>query len=110
MNGTNWLRIGAISGALAVAFGAFGAHGLTPKPDVLNAMETTARQELERRLANFETAVRYHMYHALALVALGLTAARSPSREAAGWTFLLGRWGSRARSMRSASAGRSGWG
>ncbi len=90
MNGMSWIRLGAICGALAVAFGAFGAHGLTPKPEIMNAMETTARQALERRLANFETAARYHMFHALAIVAVGLAPGLSPSRTAAGWSFLLG--------------------
>ncbi|MDB5352272.1 MAG: putative small rane protein [Planctomycetota bacterium] len=86
----NWIRIGAISGALAVAFGAFGAHGLTPKPKVLNTMEATERQALERRLANFETAARYHMVHALAIVAVGLAPGVARWRTAAGWAFLLG--------------------
>lgn len=89
MSAASWIRIGAISGALAVAFGAFGAHGLAPKPEVLNAMEMSARQATERRLANFETAARYHIYHALAIVALGLLSA-GRSRTVAGWCFVLG--------------------
>lgn len=49
------LRTAAILGALAVAFGAFGAHGLKGRvsPDDLTI---------------FETAVRYHAWHALALL------------------------------------------
>ncbi|MCW5801344.1 MAG: DUF423 domain-containing protein [Deltaproteobacteria bacterium] len=63
---------GAINGALAVAAGAFAAHGL--------------RDRLETRaLEIFETAARYHMYHALAMVLAGLLLARR-----AGWTFQLG--------------------
>ena len=60
MSGLLWIRIGAISMALAVAAGAFGAHGLKAK------LEATSKT------AVFETAVRYHVYHALALVAVGL--------------------------------------
>src|SRR5437764_368059 len=79
MGGWAWLRIGAISGAIAVAAGAFGAHGLRGKLDA-------------RALEVFETAVRYQMYHALALVVVGLLAAGRPGLSAtlAGWMFLLG--------------------
>jgi uncharacterized membrane protein YgdD (TMEM256/DUF423 family) len=59
MEWTIWVAIGAVSGALAVGFGAFGAHAL--------------RQHLTpENLAVFETAARYQMYHALALIAVGL--------------------------------------
>ncbi len=85
-----FLAIGAVSGGLAVAAGAFGAHAL--------------RARLEPRLLEvFETAARYQMYHALALVAVALvsTAARpavaapafAPRDRAlrlAGWAFLMG--------------------
>lgn len=86
--------IGAISAALAVAAGAFGAHALR------------ARVE-PRMLEIFETAARYQMYHALALfavawltsrpmagVAMG-TVAGAPGAGvsfavAAGWLFVAG--------------------
>jgi uncharacterized membrane protein YgdD (TMEM256/DUF423 family) len=69
---------GAILGLLAVALGAFGAHALEGR---LTAEE----------LATFETAVRYQMYHALALVAVaGLMKRRSPGTELAGGAFLVG--------------------
>jgi uncharacterized membrane protein YgdD (TMEM256/DUF423 family) len=59
---------GALLGFLAVALGAFGAHGLqghlTPED-----------------LAIFETGVRYQMYHALALLVLALAIARWPERN-----------------------------
>ena len=57
---------GAVSALLAVAAGAFGAHGLRARltPDLL---------------AVFETAVRYHMYHALALLAVAWAASRWPA-------------------------------
>lgn len=57
MNGI--LRTGAFLGALAVVLGAFGAHALR---EVLS----------EKGLALWETAVRYHFYHALALLLAGL--------------------------------------
>lgn len=76
-----WLRAGAILGALAVAAGAFGAHALR---DRLSAP----------MLAIFETAARYQVYHALALVAVGLLAAgKGSSRgvtDIAGGCFLAG--------------------
>lgn len=66
------VALGAVNAALAVAAGAFGAHGL--------------RERLEpRALEIFETAARYHMYHALAMIAAGLLVARG-----AGWAFQAG--------------------
>ena len=60
---------GAINAALAVAAGAFAAHGLRERIS-------------ERSLEIFETGARYHMYHALAMILAGLLAARTP-----GWIF-----------------------
>lgn len=51
-----WIIIASILGFTGVALGAFGAHGL----------ETTL--EVNNRVDTFETAARYHMYHALALI------------------------------------------
>jgi uncharacterized membrane protein YgdD (TMEM256/DUF423 family) len=77
---------GAVLGGLGVAIGAFGAHGLRG--------HVTPEQ-----LAIFEVGVRYQMYHALALVALGLFAGRGPSPvpievppgvAPAAWLFFLG--------------------
>jgi uncharacterized membrane protein YgdD (TMEM256/DUF423 family) len=81
MNTGFWLRIGAIWGFLAVAMGAFGAHRLK---DRLAELGTAA---------NFQTAAQYHMYHALALVALGVLAVAGRTGTAltvAGWSFLAG--------------------
>ncbi len=71
--------LGAISGFIAVACGAFGAHAL-------KARLTTDQLQI------WETAARYQMYHALALVAVGLLASQSASPWAAraGWGFTLG--------------------
>jgi uncharacterized membrane protein YgdD (TMEM256/DUF423 family) len=68
-----WIRAGAGLMLLAVALGAFAAHGL----------KSRLTPEL---LAVWETGVRYHVYHALALLALG--AARGPDK--AGWCFVAG--------------------
>lgn len=61
----NWFLVGAVAAFVAVALGAFGAHGLKGRltPD---------------HLALFETGVRYQMYHALALMALAGMAGRLP--------------------------------
>jgi len=70
---------GAVSGLLAVAAGAFGAH-------LLEARGT------DTALRVFETAARYQMYHALALLFAGRFLIRRPSRTllASCWMFLLG--------------------
>jgi len=71
--------IGALFGFVAVAAGAFGAHALHKRlPADL--------------LAVFETGARYQMYHAVALLLVGLLAARAPSSllNAAGWLFIAG--------------------
>ena len=71
--------IGAVLGVLAVAAGAFGAHAL-------RARLTPGD------LAIFETAARYQMYHALALLAAAWAVGRWPGvpAQAAGWLFLGG--------------------
>jgi uncharacterized membrane protein YgdD (TMEM256/DUF423 family) len=71
--------LGAISGALAVVLGAFAAHGLR------------ARLSAEA-LATFETGARYHLSHALALLAVGWACTRWPGpwTTAAGWLFVTG--------------------
>jgi uncharacterized membrane protein YgdD (TMEM256/DUF423 family) len=93
MSPVAWLRIGALAGFLAVAFGAFGAHGLKDhlKPSVSDTAEEAAFKL--RRLENFETASRYNMVHALAIVAVGLLALAGRSSlalQVAGWSFVAG--------------------
>jgi uncharacterized membrane protein YgdD (TMEM256/DUF423 family) len=80
---------------LAVAAGAYGAHGLeTLLTDGRTRTELTEdqRDDLVHRLANYETAVRFHTYHALALVLVGLTGTwrRSRMLDVAGWAFIVG--------------------
>lgn len=62
------LNIGLIFLALAVMIGAFGAHGL-------EKMSTVT----ERGMNVFETGVRYHFYHAIGLIMLGLFEIQSSS-------------------------------
>ena len=75
MNSQTALRISAIVGFLAVALGAFGAHGLH------------ALLEKNARLATWETAVLYHLTHA---VVLFIIATLRPLRAAAFWLMLTG--------------------
>jgi uncharacterized membrane protein YgdD (TMEM256/DUF423 family) len=74
-----FMLIGALAGVVGVGLGAFGAHGLRGRlsPEML---------------AVFETGVRYHMYHALALVAAAALMGRLDGRfiNAAGWLFTAG--------------------
>lgn len=54
-----FITTGAVFGALGIIFGAFGAHALKK---ILSA----------EQLKNFETGVKYQMYHALLLILIGL--------------------------------------
>jgi uncharacterized membrane protein YgdD (TMEM256/DUF423 family) len=71
MNPTLALRLAAITGFLAVALGAFGAHGLK------------ATLEANAQMQTWQTAAHYHLAHAIVLLVLALrtTVAR--------WTFTL---------------------
>jgi uncharacterized membrane protein YgdD (TMEM256/DUF423 family) len=75
-----FLALGALSGAIAVTLGAFGAHAL--------------RSRLAPELAaTFEVGVRYQAYHALALLAVAWALTRWPNTGAlrlAGWCFVGG--------------------
>jgi len=74
-----WLVIAALNGALAVAFGAFAAHGLSQRLD-------------SHALGIFETGARYHMYHALAM-GLAALAMQTKAARTATWSaafFLAG--------------------
>jgi uncharacterized membrane protein YgdD (TMEM256/DUF423 family) len=66
-----WLLLGAILGGLAVAAGAFGAHGLDS-----HFAESGITPEEQRLIEVWETAARYQMYHALALLGVGWLTAR----------------------------------
>jgi uncharacterized membrane protein YgdD (TMEM256/DUF423 family) len=83
-----WIGIGAILGAIGVALGAYGAHGLHH----LLAEHGFVGDDLTRRLGNFETAVHYQMLHAIALVLTGLALEHRPNGawRFAAWAFLIG--------------------
>lgn len=74
-----FFTLGCLSALVGVALGAFGAHGLRGRvtPEMLNV---------------FEVGVRYQLYHALALLAVGAIAGRLPggALAIAGWLFVAG--------------------
>ncbi len=83
-----WIAIGSLLGAIGVGLGAYSAHGLT---DTL-ARLGYAGDDLAHRLSIFETAVRYQMFHSIALVLTGLALQHreSPAWRFAAWAFLVG--------------------
>ena len=88
MSPRGWIVCGAIVGALGVAIGAFGAHGL--KTHLEAAGDDV---DAVRMLSTFETGVRYQMYHAPVLMLIGLLLARrrpSPMLQVAGYCVLTG--------------------
>lgn len=74
-----WFAAGAALAGLGVLLGAFGAHGLRERiaPDLL---------------AVYDTGIRYHLIHALGLLAVSWAVARWPNPwvGAAGWLFAAG--------------------
>lgn len=83
MNGT-WLMAAAGNGFLAVALGAFGAHGL-------RKMLATA-PDAAQRLDWWQTAAHYHLAHALALGLVAIVAPHVAGRlpATAGWLLVAG--------------------
>jgi uncharacterized membrane protein YgdD (TMEM256/DUF423 family) len=79
MMARHFLGVGALSAFIAVAAGAFGAHALR---DIVPA----------DRLATWETAARYQMYHALGMMVVAYLAAQKDAGPArlAGWLFVGG--------------------
>jgi uncharacterized membrane protein YgdD (TMEM256/DUF423 family) len=75
-----FITLASLSGMLAVTFGAFGAHALKSRLD-------------EHALGVFQTAVQYHFYHSLALLAVGVIALSQPQTallRSSGYLFLVG--------------------
>lgn len=89
MNGKNWLITGGVIGLLAVVFGAFGAHGIEgviPQwygEDDLKKDDTVEESDApptwyrldqlhQKKLKTWITGVRYHFYHTLAIIAVGV--------------------------------------
>lgn len=76
---TLFLFLGGVLGALAVGFGAIGAHALKA-------------QLTPEQLETYHTAVHYQMIHAIGLVLVGLLGLNHRSRvfDVAGWAMLIG--------------------
>jgi uncharacterized membrane protein YgdD (TMEM256/DUF423 family) len=101
-----WLAIGAVLAGLAVAAGAFAAHGLDrhfyaayagqtfEKKITLAGVETIVSQVplAQKYLTDFKTGAEYQMYHGLALLVVGLLsqARRSKALDVAGFCFVAG--------------------
>jgi len=68
--------LGALAAGLGVALGAFGAHALKAKlsPDML---------------AIYQTAVQYHLWHALGVIAIGIIAFHLPTSAPLRWAGVL---------------------
>ncbi|MEX2566136.1 MAG: DUF423 domain-containing protein [Cyclobacteriaceae bacterium] len=76
-----YLQTAAVFGALAVIFGAFGAHALAPFL-IQHGKEAT-----------YNTAVDYHFYHSLALVLIGILMQFFPENQKlkySAWSFIAG--------------------
>ena len=67
-----FLALGAVNAALVVAAGAYGAHALKAQ---LSAPQA----------ALFQTAIQYHMFHAVGLLVVGLAAAVRPPSALLSW-------------------------
>ena len=75
-----FITMASLSGMAAVMLGAFGAHALSDRLD-------------DYARGVFETAVQYHFYHSLALLAVGLLAVSQPQTvmlKSSGWLFFIG--------------------
>jgi len=75
-----FIALGSLNAALAVSLGAFAAHGLKSKL-------------AESSLAIYQTAVHYHVYHALGLILVGIIIIQhAPSGlfRWSGWLMLTG--------------------
>ncbi|WP_096437736.1 DUF423 domain-containing protein [Alteribacter populi] len=76
-----FLLLGSVNAFLFVALGAFGAHALKDKLEQGGYLKT------------FETAVQYHMIHALALIVVAILTKYLSSTglvHGAGWAFFIG--------------------
>ena len=96
------LILGTLFGFLAVLLGAFGAHGLSGsdpgylaekyadmEPKVVAGYQLSAAYKY---YIDYQTSVRYHMWHALALLGVGLWKRQQESRalSVAAWAFFVG--------------------
>ncbi|WP_456277390.1 DUF423 domain-containing protein [Bacillus sp. AK128] len=75
-----FILLGSINAFIAVALGAFGAHGLEGKVS-------------ERMLEVWKTGVTYHMFHALGLFIIAILIGKFPNVASftwAGWIMFVG--------------------
>lgn len=72
-----FIVMGSVNAFLAIALGAFGAHGLKA---ILSA----------QALQTWQTAFEYHVYHALGLILVALLLEALPKARIAGWLMLTG--------------------
>lgn len=77
--GKHLLSISFVLGAIAVAFGAFGAHALRDLVD-------------EKAIQTWQTAVQYHFYHLFALALTGMLLKQDANSwyKGAGYLFIAG--------------------
>ncbi len=81
MKNTDNIKLAAALGALTVAIGAFGAHGLEPTLEKMGRVDT------------FETAVKYQFYHTLAIFLVGILQGQFPQNKRlniSAWLFFAG--------------------
>jgi uncharacterized membrane protein YgdD (TMEM256/DUF423 family) len=105
MNPRRWIVLAALLGALAVALGALGAHGLQGRlraaldepahaARLRETIDTGVRPQTraERLAEAYDTAARYHLAHAIALVFVGCSPLATGRRalQAAGCCFVCG--------------------
>jgi uncharacterized membrane protein YgdD (TMEM256/DUF423 family) len=72
-----FILLGSINAFIAVALGAFGAHGLEGKIS-------------ERMLEVWKTGVTYQMFHAIGLLAIGLLVGKFPQVTSFSWMMFIG--------------------
>lgn len=75
-----FIFLGALNGFIAVALGAFGSHGLEQILDTAS-------------ISTWQTGVCYEMFHAVALIVVGILKDKYPDSNllnGAGWLFLIG--------------------
>ena len=75
-----FLILGSLNAALAIAAGAFAAHGLKSSLSTAN-------------LSVFQTSAQYHFYHGLALLLTGILIKQFPDKKSLMWSghlFILG--------------------